>query len=168
MTINYNIIYLYVLLLEQNKYYIGITYTLEKRLRKHFITNNGSVFTKEYMPIKIIEIIKFIDIDYVNVLLYENVYTIFYSNIYNIQNVAGGSFVFVDDNRRKENINGWIQNRNININEIVKKINTFEKIDIKTLQNDIDILKNLSKKKQESYYNSIDYKEKFKNQLKLF
>ena len=35
MTINYNIIYLYVLLLEQNKYYIGITYTLEKRLRKN-------------------------------------------------------------------------------------------------------------------------------------
>ena len=168
MTINYNIIYLYVLLLEQNKYYIGITYTLEKILRKHFLTNKGSVFTKEYKPIKILEIIKFINLDYVNALLYENVYTIFYSNIYSIENVAGGSFVFIDDNRRKENINGYIQNRNININEIVKKINTFEKIDIKIIQNDIDILKNLSKKKQESFYNSIDYKEKLKNQLKLF
>ena len=168
MSINYNIIYLYALLLEKNKYYIGITYTLEKRLRKHFLTNKGSVFTKEYKPIKILEIIKFIDIDYVNVLLYENVYTIFYSNIYNIENVAGGSFVFIDDNRRKENINGWLQNRNININEIVKKINTFEKINCNNIQNDIDTLKNLSKNQQESFYNSIDYKEKYKNQLKLF
>lgn len=165
--INYNIIYLYVLLLEQNKYYIGITYTLEKRLRKHF-KNNGSVFTKEYKPIKIIEIIKFIDINYVNALIYENVYTFFYSNIYNIENVAGGSFTQVDNSIRKQNIDAYINNKNFNINEIIKKINTYEKIDYKNLQNDINLFILLSKEKQQSFFNSTFYKEKHKNQIKLF
>jgi predicted GIY-YIG superfamily endonuclease len=47
--------YIYVLLLVGDRYYVGKTGNILRRLDEHF-NNNGSIYTKEYKPIKIIEI----------------------------------------------------------------------------------------------------------------
>ena len=47
---------LYILLLENNKYYIGITLNLNQRLAQHF-TGEGSQFTKKYRPLEVHKII---------------------------------------------------------------------------------------------------------------
>ena len=46
---------IYILQLEDNKYYIGKTTQPEIRLESHF-NSNGSSWTKKYKPIKVIEI----------------------------------------------------------------------------------------------------------------
>ena len=47
--------YIYVLELIENRYYIGRTANILRRIEEHF-TNNGSIYTKAFKPIKIIEI----------------------------------------------------------------------------------------------------------------
>ena len=54
-------IYIYVLCLEYNKYYVGRTSKFLKRMYDHF-HGNGSVFTKIFKPISILEIIEENDI----------------------------------------------------------------------------------------------------------
>ena len=81
-------VYIYVLLLEQGKYYIGKTSNPAFRLESHF-KSNGSEFTKKYKPIKILEIISNCD-DYD-----EDKYTRIYMDRYGIDNVRGGSYVSV-------------------------------------------------------------------------
>jgi len=49
-------VYIYVLELEQQKYYIGKTDNPKMRLDTQF-QNKGSVWTKKYKPIQIIELI---------------------------------------------------------------------------------------------------------------
>jgi hypothetical protein len=77
--------HLYVLALEQGKYYIGRTSSLDNRIDQHF-NANGSAWTKKYTPIKLVETIK-------NVNSYdEDKCTIRYMGIYGIDNVRGGSY----------------------------------------------------------------------------
>jgi hypothetical protein len=78
-------IYIYVLELENNKYYVGKTKNPKIRLENHF-NNNGSMWTKKYKPIRIIEVIPNCD-DFD-----EDKYTIKYMSIKGIDNVRGGSF----------------------------------------------------------------------------
>ena len=47
--------YVYVLMLVDDRYYVGKTGNILRRLEEHF-NNNGSMYTKEYKPIKIVEI----------------------------------------------------------------------------------------------------------------
>lgn len=78
-------IIIYILLLEQEKYYIGRTNNTEFRVNQHF-NQDGSEWTKLYKPIKTIEIIENCnEFD-------EDKYTLMYMNIYGIENVRGGSF----------------------------------------------------------------------------
>ena len=49
--------YVYVLELEDNRYYVGRTSNFIQRMNEHF-TSNGSIYTKKYKPIKIKEIIE--------------------------------------------------------------------------------------------------------------
>ena len=77
--------YIYILLLEQDKYYIGKTNQPSVRLKNHF-QSTGSSWTKKYMPIDIITVIPNCD-DYD-----EDKYTIQYMKKYGINNVRGGSF----------------------------------------------------------------------------
>ena len=90
-------VYIYVLLLEQNKYYVGKTKKPDFRIDKHF-NNNGSAWTKKYAPIKVLNIIEDCD-DYD-----EDKYTRIYMDKYGIDNVRGGSFVTIkiDANTKKE------------------------------------------------------------------
>ena len=73
----------YVLLLESDKYYVGITKDLEKRFKQNF-NSNGSAWTKKYSPIQIIEFIAG------NL---EDSLTIEYMNQFGIENVRGGAFI---------------------------------------------------------------------------
>ena len=48
-------VYIYVLLLEQNKYYIGKTTNPSFRLEQH-VNSEGSYWTKKYKPVQIHEL----------------------------------------------------------------------------------------------------------------
>jgi predicted GIY-YIG superfamily endonuclease len=81
----HKMVYIYILQLENEKYYIGKTNNLQFRLDSHF-NSNGSVWTKKYKPVKVSELIHNCD-DYD-----EDKYTIKYMEKYGINNVRGGSF----------------------------------------------------------------------------
>lgn len=89
-------LYIYILELIDNKYYIGKTSNPDFRLETHF--NIGeSVWTIKYKPIKLIELITGCDnFD-------EDKYTLKYMEKYGIENVRGGSFCQI--NLSQENIN---------------------------------------------------------------
>ena len=82
-------VYIYILLLDNEKYYIGKTNNPDIRLDNHFL-NNGAEWTKKYKPIKILELIPNCD-DYD-----EDKYTIKYMDKFGINNVRGGSFVTIE------------------------------------------------------------------------
>ena len=78
-------LYIYVLALKNNKYYIGKTTNPNFRLRQHF-NSNGSNWTKRYKPIEVLELIPNCDnFD-------EDKYTLKYMRDFGIENVRGGSF----------------------------------------------------------------------------
>jgi len=82
-------IYIYILKLENNKYYIGKTTNPKFRIENHF-NSNGSEWTKMYKPLKLIELISDCD-DYD-----EDKYTRIYMDKYGINNVRGGSFSSIE------------------------------------------------------------------------
>lgn len=49
--------YIYILLLENNKYYVGKTNNPLFRLESHFYSK-GSTWTKKYKPLKLLELRK--------------------------------------------------------------------------------------------------------------
>lgn len=77
---------LYILELEYGRIYVGKTRRLYDRILEHF-TYNGSIWTKLYRPIKILEIIE--DPDDFD----EDKYTKMYMRKYGIDKVRGGSYV---------------------------------------------------------------------------
>lgn len=78
-------VYIYILRLESNKYYIGKTLNPKFRLETHF-SSNGSSWTRKYKPINIHQLIP--DCDNFD----EDKYTLKYMEKYGIDNVRGGSF----------------------------------------------------------------------------
>lgn len=82
-------VYIYVLKLEDNKYYVGKTTNPAFRIENHF-SKNGSAWTRKYKPLKIEALIPDCD-DYD-----EDKYTKKYMDKYGIENVRGGSFVSVE------------------------------------------------------------------------
>lgn len=77
--------YIYVLRLDNNKYYIGKTNNKNFRLNQHFDID-GAAWTKKYKPIDVIELIP--NCDHLD----EDKYTLKYMKKYGISNVRGGSF----------------------------------------------------------------------------
>ena len=47
--------YIYVLQLVEERYYVGRTSNIIRRIEEHF-TGNGSIYTKQYKPLKVIEV----------------------------------------------------------------------------------------------------------------
>jgi hypothetical protein len=90
-------VYIYVLKLEQQKYYIGKTTNPCFRIDRHF-NGDGAQWTKVYKPIKLVEMIPNCD-DYD-----EDKYTKIYMDKYGIENVRGGSYVSMkfDTGTKKE------------------------------------------------------------------
>ena len=89
-------LYIYVLQLEKNKYYIGKTTNPKFRIFDHF-NSEGSAWTKKYEPISILEIIS------TNDHFDEDKITLKYMSYKGIDNVRGGSFSQV--NLSEESIN---------------------------------------------------------------
>lgn len=76
---------LYVLVLKNDKYYVGKTSNISRRLKDHF-SGKGSEWTRKYSPIEIVEVIKnFDDFD-------EDKMVKKYMKRYGIENVRGGSY----------------------------------------------------------------------------
>lgn len=86
-------VYVYTLLLEQNKYYVGKTDNPRFRIESHF-NACGSAWTKKYPPLKLLELIP--DCDHFD----EDKYTKVYMNNYGINNVRGGSFCQIELDKR--------------------------------------------------------------------
>jgi hypothetical protein len=78
-------VFIYILLLELNKYYIGKTNNPDIRIDNHF-NCDGSEWTKIYKPIKVYELISGCDS------YDEDKYTLKYMEKEGINNVRGGSF----------------------------------------------------------------------------
>jgi len=81
-------VYIYILHLESDKFYIGKSDNPDCRINSHF-GNCGSVWTSKYKPLKIVE--KIPDCDNFD----EDKYTLKYMEKYGIENVRGGSFCSV-------------------------------------------------------------------------
>lgn len=93
---NYNVkhYYVYALLLENNKYYVGITTSINLRFNKH-ISGRGSKWTAIYKPIRVIYLTSLGYTTEKNALLEENFHTHRLMNDYGYQNVRGGSLCSV-------------------------------------------------------------------------
>ena len=78
-------VFIYILELENKKYYVGKTSNPDFRLEQHF-NNSGSQWTKKYKPKKVLELLSNCDnFD-------EDKYTLKFMEKYGINNVRGGSF----------------------------------------------------------------------------
>lgn len=81
-------VYIYILELNEGRYYVGKTENPDIRITDHF-KHRGAEWTKLYSPIKVIELIP--DCDAYD----EDKYTKIYMQKYGIDNVRGGSFCLV-------------------------------------------------------------------------
>lgn len=82
-------VFIYVLKLEQGKYYVGKTNNPHFRLENH-CNGNGSAWTQKYKPLKVIKLMgDCTDYD-------EDKFTRQYMDKYGIANVRGGAFVKVN------------------------------------------------------------------------
>lgn len=94
-------VFIYVLKLYNNKYYVGKTDNPDTRIENHY-KNNGSLWTKKYKPIKIIEIFEGDKYD-------EDKYVLKYMDKYGINNVRGGSYSSINlsesQNKHLQHIN---------------------------------------------------------------
>ena len=120
-------LFIYVLQLQNDKYYIGKTLNPHFRFETHF-TNNGSEWTKLHKPIKILELIPNCD-NYD-----EDKYTYKYMDKYGIDNVRGGSYTSPILDRETKNqlkkISNSINNRCFicsNVGHFAKDCNMIEK-----------------------------------------
>lgn len=80
---------IYVLKLQQNKYYVGKTKSIQERMLKHF-ESNGSEWTKRYKPIEILKTYSNCDS------FDEEKYTLQTMEKYGIDNVRGGSYCKIE------------------------------------------------------------------------
>jgi hypothetical protein len=76
---------IYILLLEQDKYYIGKSKNPNTRIEQHF-NSNGSSWTQKYKPVNVVETLYNCDS------FDEDKYTLKYMAKFGINNVRGGSF----------------------------------------------------------------------------
>ena len=89
-------VYIYILILQDNKYYVGKTDTPIKRITSHF-SGDGSAWTKKYAPIDIHEIIpNCSEFD-------ESKYTFLYMKKHGIDNVRGGIYCNIILNKQEIN-----------------------------------------------------------------
>lgn len=97
---------IYVLKCEQDKYYVGKSKNIVTRLDQHN-SGSGSVWTKKYPPIEVVENIANCD------KFDEDKYTLKYMEKYGIKNVRGGSFVKAElSSEQIENIKRLLDSAN--------------------------------------------------------
>jgi predicted GIY-YIG superfamily endonuclease len=97
-------VWIYVLSLEQDKYYVGKTVDMTSRIREH-LSGRGSAWTQKYPYVKIIEQFEGDDLD-------EDKTTVKYMRKYGIDNVRGGTFCQVRLDEAKHSVlRGMIQSQ---------------------------------------------------------
>lgn len=121
---------IYVLELENNKYYIGYSKNIPKRLKQHF-NNHGSMYTKVHKPIRVIETFK-------GNLLDELKTTLKYIFIYGSDNVRGSIYVRVNPNETRKHLieckakyyvmTGKVNLKWIDINAIKYCVNSVDRV----------------------------------------
>ena len=95
--------YVYILELANNKFYIGRTTNIHQRLADHSC-GQGSVWTRLYPPLDVFDIL--VDCDPFD----EDKYVLKYMAMYGIDAVRGGSFSTIElSNSTREHINKCIQ-----------------------------------------------------------
>lgn len=119
--------YIYVLELVEKRYYIGRTGNIFRRLEEHF-SGYGSIYTKKYKPIKVIEITEEITNDD------EKNKTIEFMNVYGWENVRGSCWCSLEI--KKPNMN-----KKFNKNKITKNEDKLTYIDDKEII-DMYLIKN--------------------------
>ena len=97
-----NMVYIYVLKLRSNKYYVGKTDNPNFRLNDHF-KSNGSEWTKKYQPITVHELRP--DCDSKD----ETIITQEYMEKYGIDNVRGGPWCKIDITEHRSSIEHMIK-----------------------------------------------------------
>lgn len=132
--------YIYFLKLQDNKFYIGKTNNPSKRLHDHEI-NKGSMWTKKYSPIEIVDIVKTDDpFD-------EDKYTLKYMEKYGIDNVRGGSFTtIVLDESTMKHINKMIVGSTDKCYKCHKEGHFAKECEVFTLKEEIKMLKQMLNK----------------------
>ncbi len=93
--------YLYVLQLEEGKYYVGLSHNVNKRFEKHK-NGQGAKWTKKYAPIRIVSSEKTDFYSYLEAGILENKKTIELMNKYGKENVRGGIYCAVDQKKIEE------------------------------------------------------------------
>ena len=88
-------VYIYVLKLQNSKYYVGKTSNPYFRIESQF-KSEGSEWTKIHKPVKLLKIIEGDDYD-------EDKYTKIYMDKYGIDNVRGGSYTSVKLDKQTKN-----------------------------------------------------------------
>jgi len=88
---------IYILKLDNKKWYIGTSNDVEKRIKKH-IQGDGSKWTAKYAPVKLVKSYKIKD------LYEEDKITIKYMDKYGIDNVRGGSFCKMNLTEAEKNV----------------------------------------------------------------
>ena len=115
-------IYIYILQLTDEKYYIGKTNYSNFCLDTHF-TSNESIWTHKYKPIKLLELFEnYNEYD-------EDKYTIMYMYKYGIDNVRGGSFTRIKLSESTIEHLSLMHNGKHNQKYIVDKINVLTYFD---------------------------------------
>lgn len=89
--------YLYVLALEEGRYYVGITTSPHRRFHEHEFTSKGAYWLKKYRPMYILSMLDTGTSDQSEACRVENRKTLQLMQVVGWQSVRGGSFVQVSD-----------------------------------------------------------------------
>lgn len=114
---------LYVLLLQNNNFYVGSSSEYEKRLENHF-KGKGSAWTKAHAPIQVNEKTILGECTYRDAEIAENTKTIELMRKYGWQRVRGGFFSNVDERSLLENLTSHAQEYNIDFIPPLKRNKT--------------------------------------------
>ena len=96
---------IYILKLEENKYYIGKTNYPNYRITDHY-NSEGSAWTSKYKPVSVVKIIA--DCDQYD----EDKYTLKYMNKYGIDSVRGGTFTSISLGTSRQQIEKMLKSSN--------------------------------------------------------
>lgn len=92
-------IFIYVLRLENGKYYVGQTNDLPRRFRNHLSKSSGAEWTRLHRPIEILRRFRTGLNDPDLALKYENEQTLRCIEEFGWRNVRGGDYIYVDEER---------------------------------------------------------------------
>lgn len=84
-------IFLYVLRLEGDKYYVGQSRNLTERLKKHF-EGRGSSWTRLHRPLEVVSTVELGTTSWVTAMRAETYLTLDLMKIYGTDNVRGGAY----------------------------------------------------------------------------